>query len=140
MSAQPRGRRVLCCGTFDHFHPGHAAFLRQAAALGEELWVVVARDENVERIKGRRPDQDEQERLAAVAGHESVREARLGYPGADFLRVVRDIAPDVIALGYDQKAPPRLAESFPQVQIATLDPYEPDKYKSSLMRGRRSGA
>lgn len=135
-----RRLRVLCCGTFDHFHPGHAAFLRQAAALGDELWVVVARDANVERIKGRRPDQAEQERLAVVASQAGVHQARLGYPGSDFLRVVRDIAPDVIALGYDQKAPPRLSEAFPGLRIATLDAYEPETYKSSLMRQRRPGS
>ena len=60
------GRRVLCCGTFDYLHPGHISFLRQASRLGSELFVVVARDENVKRIKGRFPDQDEQERKARI--------------------------------------------------------------------------
>lgn len=129
-------RRVLSCGTFDHLHPGHDAFLRQARELGEELFVVVARDANVERLKGRAPDQDESTRLAAVAAHAAVDDARLGYPGADFLRVVADIAPHVIALGYDQKAPPGLAEAFPDCRIVTLDAFEPERYKSSLLRDR----
>ena len=128
------GRRVLCCGTFDRFHPGHESFLRQAAGLGAELFVVVARDENVMRIKGRPPDQLEEERLAALAELEIVDDARLGYAGMDLLRVVAEINPDVIALGYDQRPPPALAESFPHCEIAVMEAFHPEKYKSSLFR------
>ena len=126
--------RVMCCGTFDHFHPGHDSFLSQAARLGHELFVVVARDANVLRIKGKAPDQGESERLRQVSGHEAVDDARLGYPGSDFLRVVADIDPQVIALGYDQKAPPGLAQAFPACRIVTLEAFEPERYKSSIMR------
>ncbi|MGD1075360.1 MAG: adenylyltransferase/cytidyltransferase family protein, partial [Thermodesulfovibrionales bacterium] len=47
--------RVVCAGTFDHLHPGHLNFLEQASALGNELIVIVARDETVKRIKGIAP-------------------------------------------------------------------------------------
>ena len=130
--------RVLCCGTFDHYHPGHESYLRQAAALGTELWVVVARDENVERLKGRRPDQPETQRLSALAGVPWVTEVRLGYPGSNLLRIVEEIAPDVIALGYDQKAPPGLREAFPGCDIVVLEAHHPEKYKSSLFRRQQS--
>lgn len=130
--------RVLCCGTFDHYHPGHESYLRQAAALGTELWVVVARDENVERLKGRRPDQPETQRLSALAGVPWVTEVRLGYPGSNLLRIVEEIAPDVIALGYDQKAPPGLREAFPSCDIVVLEAHHPEKYKSSLFRRQQS--
>lgn len=130
----------MCCGTFDHFHPGHHSFLIQAAGLGDELFVVVARDANVLRIKGQAPDQGEGERLGQVARHEAVDDARLGYPGSDFLRVVADIDPRVIALGYDQKAPPGLAEAFPACRIVTLEAFEPERYKSSLMRKAAGGS
>ena len=131
------GKRVLCCGTFDHLHPGHAAFLRQAAGLGGELVVVVARDENVTRIKGRGPAQDEETRRAAVADLKFVAEARLGNRGADLLRAVTEVGPDVIALGYDQSPPPGLSRAFPACEIIPLDPFCPDKYKSSIMREAR---
>jgi FAD synthetase len=39
--------RVLATGTFDLLHPGHVYFLTQARALGDELFVIVARDSNV---------------------------------------------------------------------------------------------
>ncbi|MEW6754404.1 MAG: adenylyltransferase/cytidyltransferase family protein [Candidatus Latescibacterota bacterium] len=129
--------RVLCCGTFDHLHPGHLFFLRQARELGSELVVVVARDENVKRIKGRYPDHTEEERRERLAELEMVDEARLGYLGKDFLRVVAEVAPDVIALGYDQQAPPGLREAFPERRIVVLEAHYPERYKSSLLRGNR---
>ena len=134
MSSDRSGPRVLCCGTFDHFHPGHESFLAQAAALGSELFVVVARDENVKRIKGRLPDHSEEERMAAVEGAGIADVVRLGNRGANLLQAVSEIAPDVIALGYDQRPPKGLADAFPQCEIVTLNPHRPDIYKSSLFR------
>ena len=127
-------KRVLCCGTFDYLHPGHISFLEQAAALGNRLFVVVARDENVERIKGRRPDHNEEERRVKVEDLGLADEVRLGYPGANFLKVVSEIAPDIIALGYDQRAPSGLREAFPQCEVLILEAHHPEKYKSSLYR------
>ncbi len=134
MSFDRSRRRVLCCGTFDHFHPGHESLLFQAAALGTELFVVVARDENVERIKGRLPDHREEERKAAVEGAGIADVVRLGNKGANLLQVVSEIAPDVIALGYDQRPPKGLADAYPHCEIVTLKPHRPDIYKSSLFR------
>ena len=129
-------KRVLCCGTFDYLHPGHISFLQQAATLGSQLFVVVARDENVRRIKGRYPDHTEEERKAALEGLDLVDDVRLGYPGgrSNFLRVVADIEPDIVALGYDQQAPTGLREALPNGEIVFLEPHFPDKYKSSLFR------
>ena len=132
------GRRVLCCGTFDYLHPGHISFLRQARRLGSELFVVIARDENVKRIKGRVPDQDEQERKARLEELDFVDDVRLGNPGKNFLQVVEEIQPNVIALGYDQSGPSRLKEAFPDCQIVVLQPHFPEKYKSSLYRRANS--
>jgi FAD synthetase len=130
------GKRVLCCGTFDYLHPGHLSFLKQAGALGSELYVVVARDENVRRIKGRYPDQGEEERKAKLEGLAQINNVRLGYPGGpqNFLKVVADIQPQIIALGYDQGAPPGLKEAFPECEVVVLEPHFPEKYKSSLYR------
>jgi len=128
------GKRVLCCGTFDNLHPGHIAYLEQAAKLGSELYVVVAMDENVKRIKGRYPDQNEELRKTYLDQVPLVNHVYLGYPGRDFLKIVEEIKPDIIALGYDQKSPPGLEEAFPRCQIIVLEPYHPEKFKSSLFR------
>ncbi len=129
-------KRVLSCGTFDHLHPGHESFLQQAAALGTELCVVVARDENVERLKGRRPAHDEDQRKLALEELPYITEVRLGHTGTNLLRVVAEIAPDVIALGYDQKSPPGLREAFPDCDIVVLKSHHPEKFKSSLFRSK----
>ena len=128
------GKRVLCCGTFDYLHPGHISFLEQAGALGTELFVVVARDENVKRIKGAYPDHAEEQRKARIVELDLAVEVKLGYPGEDFFKVVEEIDPDIIALGYDQKAPSGLREAFPDCEIVVLQPHHPQKYKSSFYR------
>ena len=125
---------IWLAGTFDYLHPGHESFLRQAGELGNELYVVVARDENVQRIKGCRPDHHECKRRDRVADLGIAKEVLLGYRGSDFLRIVGDLRPDVIALGYDQRMPAGLEEAFPQCDIRVLDALDPHRYKSSLYR------
>lgn len=124
-------KRVLVFGTFDVFHPGHDFFLQEAAKRGDELYVVVARDSNVLRIKGRFPQDSEDTRLGNVAKHPSVTNARLGYnEWGKHLQVLEDIHPDVICLGYDQKA--KIPEG--SFHVERLPSFYPEKYKSSLLR------
>ncbi|MGY8825509.1 MAG: adenylyltransferase/cytidyltransferase family protein [Candidatus Latescibacterota bacterium] len=132
-------KRVLCCGTFDYLHPGHEAFLKQASALGDELVVVVARDENVYRIKGHFPDHDEESRRKNIENLGIASWVQLGYAGANLLKVVEDISPAIIALGYDQGKPAGLHEHFPDCRIIVLDPYQPERYKSSFIRQKQAG-
>ena len=57
--------RIVTTGTFDIPHAGHAAFLRKAAAFGDELIVGVLSDEFVANYKGI-PLYPEGERLALI--------------------------------------------------------------------------
>ena len=132
-------KRVLCCGTFDYLHPGHKSFLNQAARLGEELVVVVARDKNVERLKGRKPDHEEKIRRARVESLGIAQRVLLGYEGQNLLQVVRDIGPDIIALGYDQGRPPGLEAAFPDCKIVVLKSHHPERFKSAFIRRQRMG-
>lgn len=90
---------VIAQGTFDILHPGHIHYLDEAASMGEELHVIVARRENV--THKRRPILPDRQRRDVVAALEAVDEARLGHP-EDIFVPVEEIRPDVIALGYDQ--------------------------------------
>ncbi len=92
---------VLTGGVFDVIHPGHVYTLRAAAALGDVLVVVVARDSTVERNKGRPPLHGEDLRLMLVSALKPVDIAVLGSTG-DIMDTVELVRPDVIALGYDQ--------------------------------------
>ncbi len=94
-------KRIFVGGTFDIIHPGHIALLEYAARLGK-VFVVIARDSTVKRIKGRPPLLNEEARLRIVSSIRYVYEARLGYEG-DFLKSVEDIKPDIIVLGPDQR-------------------------------------
>lgn len=93
--------RVMTTGVFDLLHPGHIAMLEEAAKLGDELVVVLARDDSAEKEK-HRPITPEEHRRRMVEALKPVSRAVLGHRG-DYYRIVEELKPDVIALGYDQK-------------------------------------
>ncbi|MDI9395454.1 MAG: FAD synthase [Euryarchaeota archaeon] len=92
--------RVLATGTFDILHPGHVYFLAQARDLGDELFVIVARDSNVTHKP--KPIIPEEQRLEMVYALGTVDKAVLGSE-KDIFEPLKVIRPDIIALGYDQR-------------------------------------
>lgn len=90
---------VVAQGTFDVLHPGHVHYLSDAAAMGTELHVIVARRENVTHKDP--PVLSNEQRRDMVAALAAVDDARVGHP-EDFFVPIQDIDPDVIALGFDQ--------------------------------------
>ena len=130
-------KRVVCAGTFDHFHPGHKDFLRQAKALGSDLTVIVSRDETVKRIKGFLPTHDEQMRKRNVEDSGIPALVILGNLDTDLLQILQDLNPDVIALGYDQRvSEEEIVRRFPLCSIVRLRSFQPERYKSSFYRSR----
>jgi FAD synthetase len=98
--------RVLAFGTFDIVHAGHAKYLEESRKLGgdnSELIVIVARDSTVKSLKGREPIFPEEQRRYLVESLKPVDRAILGYEGGDRLKVVEELKPEIIALGYDEK-------------------------------------
>lgn len=91
--------RVVAQGTFDLLHPGHVHYLEEAAGMGAELHVIVARAESISH----KPDPvlPDEQRRAVVGALEAVDHARLGHP-EDFSVPIREIDPDVLVLGHDQ--------------------------------------
>jgi FAD synthetase len=92
--------RVMATGVFDLLHPGHLYFLTEARKLGDELVVVVARDQTARRLK-REPYVPEHIRRAMVEALKPVDRAILGS-ATDIYETVLNERPNVIALGYDQ--------------------------------------
>ncbi len=92
--------RVMASGVFDILHTGHIHYLSEARKLGDELVVVVATDSTVRRRK-HEPITPENMRLELVQALKPVDRAVLGKEG-DMFRVLSEIRPDIIALGYDQ--------------------------------------
>jgi FAD synthetase len=92
--------KVMATGTFDLLHMGHIYYLKEAKKLGDRLVVVVARDSTVRKLK-HEPITPEEMRLGLIKELKIVDEAVLGHKD-DMYATVKDIKPDIIALGYDQ--------------------------------------
>jgi FAD synthetase len=99
----------MTTGVFDLLHPGHIAMLEEARRLGDELVVVIARDESAEKEK-HRPITPEEHRRRMVEALKSVDHAVLGHRG-DYYRIVEELRPDIIALGFDQNYEPAKVEA-----------------------------
>ncbi|PSH01883.1 MAG: FAD synthase [Nanohaloarchaea archaeon SW_10_44_10] len=93
-------KTVMAQGTFDILHPGHIHYLNESSRMGDELVVVIARDSRIEKRKDLVFSEDERKEM--VEALESVDRAILGSE-TDIYDTVRDVDPDVITLGYDQK-------------------------------------
>ena len=95
--------RVMAVGIFDLLHAGHLHYVEQAKSLGEELVVVIAHDETVRKQK-HEPVTGQDLRRRMVEGLKPVDEAIIGNPpGVPIFEILKQIEPDLIALGYDQK-------------------------------------
>ncbi len=98
-------KTVLTSGAFDLLHYGHIRLLEEAKKLGgpgSRLVVIIARDETIMRLKGRRPVIPEDQRRAVVEALKMVDEALLGYEDLDMTSVIEKVRPDIIAVGHDQ--------------------------------------
>lgn len=91
---------VVATGVFDILHPGHVLFLEEAKKLGDRLTVIVARDKTVEEMKNNLAIPEKQ-RLDVVKTLKPVDKALLGDE-EDIFKPIREIDPDIIALGRDQ--------------------------------------
>jgi len=144
-------KRVLVFGTFDGLHEGHKDFFKQAKQYKllirenkqlNYLIVVVGRDSTVQRTKNKLPMFNEQERLKAVKEAGLVDEARLGNEGNNPYKVIEEVKPDVICLGYDQTHFTEKLESALKemglglVKIERLKAFEPEKYHSSIINNK----
>ncbi len=126
-------------GAFDGLHPGHLDFFRQAKKFGDKLVVSVGRDKNVRQIKGKKPLFNELERLEVI-GQLSVVDAAVLGAEKEFFDHIKQFAPDVICLGYDQWASDELVRreldkvGLGKTLIYRLKPYKAHKAKSSIVK------
>lgn len=132
-------QRILAFGVFDGLHPGHLAFLKQARQLGDELVVVVTRDDIAEREKGRRPRILARDRVRLVAAVRMVDRVVLGDLPSTYGAVLRRLKPSIIAMGYDQRCDlpefrARLRSlGLPTTRIIRLKEYQGHRYHSNQL-------
>lgn len=135
--------RILIFGTFDGIHEGHRSFFGQARALADAPYLIasIARDVNVVKIKGRMPDESEQERLTKIKNEPLVDLAVLGTTNDNYLEHIVELRPDIIALGYDQNGTMytedlenKLRQVHCNAQLVRCAAHMPEVYKSSKLR------
>ena len=122
-------------GTFDIIHPGHKYILTQAKKLGDFLTVIIAQDQTVLEVKNRKPQNNENTRLKNISDLKIADKVILGNIG-DKYQVIKEEKPDIIALGYDQRA---FVDDLPKVldkniKVIRIEPYKEDVFKSSKFR------
>jgi D-beta-D-heptose 7-phosphate kinase/D-beta-D-heptose 1-phosphate adenosyltransferase len=142
-SRRAAGQRIVFTnGVFDVLHRGHAAYLAEAARLGDVLIVGVNDDASVRRLKGpERPLNPVHDRMAVLAALEPV--AAVASFGEDTPeRLLHLVQPDVFVKGGDysksQLKEARLVEALGgEVVIAG---YIPGQSTTGIIgRARRTG-
>jgi FAD synthetase len=125
--------RVVATGTFDILHPGHVLYLSEARKLGDELFIIVARDSTIKHK--RKPLVPESQRLFMVRALKCVDHAMLGSED-DMFKPIRELDPDIIALGFDQHwdeedLQKRLKENGLKATVVRITRCDPSQYASS---------
>jgi FAD synthetase len=130
-------KKVLLFGTFNILHPGHLNMFRQAKNYGDELYIVLARDDTIRDLKEYEPLNEikRRETLLQLPMIDNVVFGDLD----DKLKAVKEIQPDIICLGYDQfhfvnELEAYLFENNLDIPVIRLKSYFPDKYKSSKLK------
>lgn len=135
---------MVAFGVFDRLHAGHHHFLSKAVTVGEQLVVIVTRDNTVKSLKKRDPWQKEEERCRAIREYDENILTILGdeKPGDyDLLRRTKPSYTSII-LGYDQAGleadlNERMEKGeLPRYPLIKLDAFEPDKYHTSILYPR----
>ena len=140
-------KRVVVFGIFDGVHEGHRDFFQQALRQAQgkqkkgesELVVIVGRDSIALKIKNKKPRSSEKERIQMVAKEPLVSKAVLGDKELSSYKILEELDPDIICLGYDQQV---LREDLnhwiktqrKDMKIVILKPYHSEIYHSSFSR------
>lgn len=132
--------KIMVFGTFDGVHKGHIDFLKQAKKLAKNPFLVVsvARDKNVFKIKGKKPDFNEKKRFNLIKNTHLPHKTVLSGINNYLPHILKE-KPDIIALGYDQKAYVKTLKKDLKnkglfVDIVRLKPYKKDIYKNHLLK------
>ncbi|MEK7572547.1 MAG: adenylyltransferase/cytidyltransferase family protein [Patescibacteria group bacterium] len=131
--------KIMVFGTFDGLHKGHLNFLKQAKKLSKKSFLIVsiARDKNVLKIKGHKPQLKDTERLVLVKKCSFADKVVLSGKTNYLPHILKEM-PGIIALGYDQKAYVKnlkkdLKNKGILIKIIRLKPYNEKIYKNRLL-------
>jgi cytidyltransferase-like protein len=132
-------KTVAIFGVFDGIHEGHLSFIKEAKKQGNHLVAIVARDEVVKKIKNKLPLSNEVERINALLNVPDIDLVLLGDPEIETYNTLKEVNPQVVYLGYDQKDllnninKVMKKGSLQKMKIITGQPYKPDIFHSSII-------
>jgi FAD synthetase len=140
-----KGKKVLAAGKFDILHLGHISYLEQAKELaGEdgELVVVIALDKTIVRERGAPPVFPAEQRRRIVESLKFVDTAIIGLDTDDHTKIVEEVKPDIVALGYDQYTDTSALETYfasknLKTKIVRLEKRDADGLCSSTLIRKR---
>jgi FAD synthetase len=130
-------KKAVVFGIFDGVHDGHRDLFRQAKEYADELVVIVGRDSASLKWKGKNPMYSQETRLSLVVKEKWVDQAVLGDEEQSIYRVLEELQPDVICLGYDQKALAVDLKLWLQMRnkntpVIVLKPFRPETFHNSF--------
>lgn len=96
--------KVYTGGTFDLLHAGHIELLQCCASLGEVI-VGLNTDEFIEQFKGKPPVVPYAERKLMLESVKYVSEVVMNIGGPDSKPVIRQVNPNIVAIGSDWYRP-----------------------------------
>ncbi|HAQ03156.1 TPA: FAD synthase [Candidatus Nomurabacteria bacterium] len=132
-------KKILIFGVFDGVHDGHLSFINEAKEQGGHLIAIVARDSMVEKLKGKKPMNNEVERIRNLLEIHEVDRVLLGDLDIGTYNILKEVAPDVVFLGYDQEALYENLNEFIKrgtlgdIKILKGKPHKPDTHHSSIL-------
>ncbi len=129
---------VMTFWAFDIVHPWHKHYLSEAKKYWDKLITIVARNETIEKIKWKKPINDEKKRILDVKNLNLSDIVELWHQ-KDFLYAVKKYKPDVIAIWYDQTSFIHQLSEFLhkkklKTSVVTIDSYKENIYKSSKFK------
>jgi FAD synthetase len=132
-------KTVTIFGVFDGIHEGHWVFIEEAKKQGDRLVGIVARDSVVTDLKGKAPVHDEVSRIKNLLQIPEIDLVYLGDLEQGTYNIIKEIRPDVIYLGYDQKDLFTDLNSamekgiLSKIDIVFGEPHKPEEFKSSIL-------
>ena len=119
-------KKVLAGGCFNRIHRGHVYFMSKAKSFGDYLVIVLANDKNNKKPYAV-PATERKRNLEKLNIADKI---IIGDP-TNFLKVVNEERPDIIALGYDQKLPSKEIEKL-GIEIKRIEKF--GDYSSSKLK------
>ncbi len=98
-----KNKKVVIFGVFDGLHAGHLFLIQKAKKAGTNLFVIVAKDKIVQKLKNKIPKYNQKERIKALNNISHVDKVFLGDSKLESYLVLKKIKPHIVYLGHDQQ-------------------------------------